>query len=499
VLLSSTAAAATVRGETLQVRPGVRFYDVLARSPRADAPLLLYLAGGPGASSLAPLLVGNGPWRLVDPFGGGPGRIETNPWSFTHLANVVYLDQPRHTGFSTGRAPYATSVAAAGADVMAWLRAFDQRHPDLAARPLILAGESFAGAYIADLTRRMLAGQGGRHRLGGVFLEAPSLGRTDAAPARTEVDAACAMGLVDAAGCAVLGRRLERCGAGTIAAVAASPRAACRALHAELALQPMRTGELRFGHGPRVPRPLRGQRIPEPLDGLQFPADGLIRLHLGVSPNPYDVGLACRPSGGFPPWCYDHGKLTALLDDPAMRARLGGGIPAALPWRFASFRVSVALSFRDRPQANAPYAAALRAGVPVTIVFGARDWIVNAVTGRWLTDRIARAAGPQAAARLTVALLDAGHLVGLDQPEQTYRLLEKSVSSSAEPAPAPAPSISSIRRLVWLPPRALKPPSRPPDATTRWQGTTIGTGLWPIAWPTAWAAPGSPSSAATSP
>jgi alpha-beta hydrolase superfamily lysophospholipase len=489
------AQAADVRGETLQVRPGVRFYDVLARSPEPGAPLMLYLAGGPGASSLAPLLVGNGPWSLVDPFGRGRPVVRDNPWSFTRLANVVYLDQPRHTGFSTGRAPYVTSVAAAGADVVAWLRAFDRRHRDLAVRPLILAGESFAGAYVADLTRRMLAGEGRRHRLAGVFLEAPSLGRTDAAPAATEVDAACAMGLVDAGGCAELRAALARCGGGSIAAVAAS----CPAVHAQLALQPTRVGELRFGHGRRVPPPLRGQRIPQPLDGLQFPAGGLIRRHLGYSPNPYDVALPCRPSGGFPPWCYDTRKLTALLDAPAMRRRLGGGIPAALPWRFADFRVSVALSFRDRPQPNAPYAAALRAGVPVTIVFGGRDWVVNAVTGRWLTDRIARAAGPDAAARLTVALLDAGHLVGLDQPEQTYRLLEKSVSSSAAPAAAPAPSISSIRRLVRLPPRALKPPSRPPEATTRWQGTTIGTGLWPIAWPTAWAAPASPSSAATSP
>jgi len=497
---AGAAQAAVVQGETLKVHPGVRFYDVLARADRPGAPLMLYLAGGPGASSLAPVFVGNGPWRLEDPFGTGRPQVTDNPWSFTRLVNVVYLDQPRHTGFSTGRAPYVTSVRAAGADVMAWLRAFDRRHPDLADRPLLLAGESFAGAYVADLTRRMLAGQGGRHRFAGVFLEAPSLGRTDAAPARTEVDAACAMGLVSADGCATLRAWLEHCGARSIAAVARASARGCRRLHGQLALQPMRVGELRFGHGRRVPRALRGQRIPQPLDGLQFPAGGLIRNHLGVSPNPYDVALPCRPSGGFPPWCYDDRKLTALLDDPATRARLGGRIPPRRPWRFADFRVSVALSFRDRPQSNVPYAAALRAGVPVTILFGARDWVVNPVTGRWLTDRIAAAAGPDAARRLTVALLDAGHLVGHDQPEQTYRLLEKSVSSSATAdAPAPAPSISSMRRFVALPPRALKPPSRPPAATTRWQGTTIGSGLWPIAWPTAWAAPGSPSSAAISP
>jgi carboxypeptidase C (cathepsin A) len=86
--LPDTTPTATVRGETLRVAPGVRFYDVLARSSRPDAPLMLYLAGGPGASSLAPLFVGNGPWQLEAPFGHGRPRIRANPWSFTRVANV---------------------------------------------------------------------------------------------------------------------------------------------------------------------------------------------------------------------------------------------------------------------------------------------------------------------------------------------------------------------------------------------------------------------------
>ncbi len=401
-----------IAGETLRVAPGVRFYHLLARAADPAAPLVLYLAGGPGASSLSPAFVGNGPWLLEDPFAPGTPRVRPNPWSFHRLAHVVYLDQPRHTGFSHGRAPYVTTLRAAGRDLVAWLRAFDRRHPELADRPLVVAGESFAGAYLSELTRRLLAGQGGAHRFAGVFLEAPSLGPAGAAPAWTERAALCRMGLVPAGACAP---------------GAPGSRAA---LQAESALTPMRTGVLRFGRGPRVPRALRGVRVPMPLDGLEFPAGGLVRRHLGFSPNPYDVRLPCRPSGGFPPWCYDQRKLTALLDAPRTRAWLGGGIPARRPWRFADFAVSVALSFRDRPPSNAPYAAALRAGVPVTIVFGGRDWIVNPVSGRWLADRIAAAAGA-AADRLTVVeLAEAGHLVGHDQPEATFRLLERLLAVS---------------------------------------------------------------------
>ncbi len=47
------------------------------------------------------------------------------------------------------------------------------------------------------------------------------------------------------------------------------------------------------------------------------------------------------------------------------------------------------------------------------------------------------------------------------------------------------------------PPGALKPPSAlPVEATTRWQGTISGIGLWAIALPTARAAFGLPASSA---
>ena len=61
------------------------------------------------------------------------------------------------------------------------------------------------------------------------------------------------------------------------------------------------------------------------------------------------------------------------------------------------------------------------------------------------------------------------------------------------------PSAASISALIDVPPVAVKPPIRPPAASTRWQGTTIGNGLRPSACPTARAAPGEPAAWATSP
>lgn len=56
-----------------------------------------------------------------------------------------------------------------------------------------------------------------------------------------------------------------------------------------------------------------------------------------------------------------------------------------------------------------------------------------------------------------------------------------------------APSITSMRRLVSTPPGAEKPPVFLPAPRTRWHGTMIGNGLFPIACPTACAEPGAPN------
>eukprot|EP00741_Cyanophora_paradoxa_P000869 tig00000448_g839.t1 len=79
------------------------------------------------------------------------------------IANVVYLDQPVGTGFSTvtGDRKYARNEAEVADDVHEFLQLFLRDRPALAARPLYLTGESYAGHYIPAVAHRILKGPRG--------------------------------------------------------------------------------------------------------------------------------------------------------------------------------------------------------------------------------------------------------------------------------------------------------------------------------------------------
>ena len=115
-------------------------------SPEND-PVVLWLNGGPGCSSLFALFAENGPLLLNESL-----SLIPNPYSWNKHANVLYLDQPVGTGFSylqNNISGYATTDAevAAGA-YRALLDFFTNAFPLLASNAFYITGESFAGRYI---------------------------------------------------------------------------------------------------------------------------------------------------------------------------------------------------------------------------------------------------------------------------------------------------------------------------------------------------------------
>jgi hypothetical protein len=128
-----------------------------------DAPLVLWLNGGPGTSSLLGLFIENGPFQFIE---RGPQNItlirREHSWHKAP-AYVLYVDQPVGTGFSftTDDDLYPESNWELGIDFYYFLQHFFTLHADkfviknekqqLYTKNFFITGESHAGQYIPGI------------------------------------------------------------------------------------------------------------------------------------------------------------------------------------------------------------------------------------------------------------------------------------------------------------------------------------------------------------
>ena len=72
------------------------FWFFESRKDPCNAPLAIWLNGGPGASSTASALGENGPCIVSE----DSNSTTLNPWSWNNEVNMLYIDQPVQVGFS---------------------------------------------------------------------------------------------------------------------------------------------------------------------------------------------------------------------------------------------------------------------------------------------------------------------------------------------------------------------------------------------------------------
>ncbi|KAJ4486154.1 carboxypeptidase C [Lentinula aciculospora] len=124
------------------------FWFFESRNSPKDAPLIMWLNGGPGCSSSTGLLFELGPCRISD-----EGRNTTeNRYSWNTHANIIFLDQPVDVGYSystNGKSVDTSPVA--GKDVYAFLELFFVRFPEYSNLPFHLAAESYGGTYAPNI------------------------------------------------------------------------------------------------------------------------------------------------------------------------------------------------------------------------------------------------------------------------------------------------------------------------------------------------------------
>eukprot|EP00095_Tigriopus_kingsejongensis_P005515 maker-scaffold282_size228295-snap-gene-0.10 protein:Tk05515 transcript:maker-scaffold282_size228295-snap-gene-0.10-mRNA-1 annotation:"probable serine carboxypeptidase cpvl precursor" len=116
------------------------------------APVLLWLQGGPGGSSMFGLFVEHGPFRVTADL-----KLVTRDtaWSITH--NVIYIDNPVGTGFSfTGLDDcYAKDQSDVANDLYEALLQFFQLFPQYQKCDFYATGESYAGKYVPAVSYKI--------------------------------------------------------------------------------------------------------------------------------------------------------------------------------------------------------------------------------------------------------------------------------------------------------------------------------------------------------
>ena len=112
-----------------------------------EKPLILWLNGGPGCSSLGGMFTELGPLVV-----GTDGNVTFNQYSWNRMANVLFLEQPAGVGFSYPNLPANDSTTAD--ETYRALLAFFALHPELTGRKFYVMGESCAAARTVELPLR---------------------------------------------------------------------------------------------------------------------------------------------------------------------------------------------------------------------------------------------------------------------------------------------------------------------------------------------------------
>ncbi|KAI3922906.1 hypothetical protein MKW98_007037 [Papaver atlanticum] len=120
-----------------------------------EKPLVLWLNGGPGCSS-----IGYGEAEELGPFLTQKGKPELkfNDYSWNKEANLLFLESPVGVGFSytnTSADIKSLGDSVTAKDSYTFLLNWFERFPHFKSRDFFLAGESYAGHYVPQLAERI--------------------------------------------------------------------------------------------------------------------------------------------------------------------------------------------------------------------------------------------------------------------------------------------------------------------------------------------------------
>ena len=140
----------------------LHYWFVESQNDPKNDPLVLWLNGGPGCSSVMGMMTENGPFYIND----DGHTLYENEYSWNKLANFIYLESPACVGFSydedskfnckTGDTDNAESNYEA-------LKNFFKKFPEYKDHDFFITGESYGGLYVPMLVEKILQNQDSYH------------------------------------------------------------------------------------------------------------------------------------------------------------------------------------------------------------------------------------------------------------------------------------------------------------------------------------------------
>uniref|UniRef100_A0A667ZJR3 Probable serine carboxypeptidase CPVL n=1 Tax=Myripristis murdjan TaxID=586833 RepID=A0A667ZJR3_9TELE len=125
------------------------FWFFPAQERPETAPVLLWLQGGPGGTSMFGLFVEHGPYVVHKNL-----TVSFRDYPWTSRYSVVYIDNPVGTGFSFTEDDrgFAQNQDDVGRDLYSALTQFFQIFPEFQSNDFYATGESYAGKYVPAIT-----------------------------------------------------------------------------------------------------------------------------------------------------------------------------------------------------------------------------------------------------------------------------------------------------------------------------------------------------------
>jgi serine carboxypeptidase-like clade 1 len=133
----------------------LHYLFVLSQNDPTNDPVILWLNGGPGCSSLLGWAQEHGP-AVFKPLST---EWELNEYSWNKNANVIYLESPAGVGFSTIESDddmdWEVNDETSAQQNLEAVLDFFRRYPDYRRNPFYVSGESYAGIYVPFLASKI--------------------------------------------------------------------------------------------------------------------------------------------------------------------------------------------------------------------------------------------------------------------------------------------------------------------------------------------------------